>query len=74
MVFVGNMESNGKRVVNDMVTNTVALFLYDKFLKEHLTSPSDSELVAILKAAGVVTTISELTAMLRRAGYNLNPL
>ena len=74
MSFVGNMEGDGKRMVNDMLTNTIGLFLYDKFLKEHLTSPTDSQFVSILKAAGVVTGIGEIKALLRRSGYNLNPL
>ena len=67
----GSLEHDGKAVVNNMITNAGAMFLYEKFLKQYVAQEGDSELLNILKTAGVITGVEELKAILARAGYNL---
>ena len=71
MSFFGNLEGDGKSVVNNMITNSVGIVVYNKFIKGYLPK-SQSEIVNTLYAAGVVTAIEEVKAILARSGYNLN--
>ena len=71
MSFIGQIEGDGKSVINNMVTNAAAMLLYNKVLSEFLPK-TDNEFLQILMSAGVITTVEEVKAVLARAGYNLN--
>ena len=71
MSFLGNVESDGKTIVNNMVTNAAAMLLWQKVISD-LVPKSESEYVNLLIAAGWITTVEELKNVLRRAGFNLD--
>ena len=71
MSFVGQVESDGKTIVNNMIVNTAGILLYNKVIAG-LLPKSQSEIVNTLYAAGIVTTIEEFKMIMARAGYSLN--
>ena len=73
MSFVGQVESDGKTIVNNIIVNTAGILLYNKVIAG-LLPKSQSEIVNTLYAAGIVKTIEEFKSIMGRAGYNLNLL
>ena len=71
MSFIGQVKGDGKQIVNNMITNTAGILVYNQFIAG-LLPKSQSTVVNTLYAAGIVTTIEEVKAILARAGYNLN--
>ena len=71
MSFIGQIEGDGKSVINNLITNATAMLIYNKVLSEFLPK-TDNEFLQILMSAGVITTVEEVKAILARAGYNLN--
>ncbi len=66
-----NVQGLGMRVANDLVLNSIALFLYSKTLQGYVVNEADSELFRILKSAGVVTGLDQLKGYLVSQGYSL---
>ena len=73
MAFVGQVKSEGKTIVNNMIVNTAGILLYNKVIAGILPK-GQSEIVNTLYAAGSVTTIEEFKMIMGLAGYNLNLL
>ena len=71
MSFISNLEGDGKSVINNMVTNTAAMLVWQKVISD-LVPKSESEYVNLLIAAGWITTVEELKNILRRAVFNLD--
>ena len=68
---MSGFEQDGKSVANNFILNLVSLVLFQKVIAPYVTSPEDSDVIKMLKAAGVVTGIEELKAILACAGYDL---
>ena len=64
--------ADGPKVINQFITNFGALYAYQKVLAPYIGSDQDSEMVALLKSAGVVTAIEELKRVLENHGVNLD--
>jgi len=73
MSFISNLEGDGKSIINNMATNVAAMFIWQKVISD-LIPKSDSEYINLLIAAGWVTSIEEVKAILKRAGFNLDLL
>ena len=71
MSFIFNMEGDGKSIVNNMITNTGVMLLWQKVISD-LIPKSENEYVNLLIVAGWITTVEKLKTILRRAGFNLN--
>ena len=71
MSFISNVEGDGKSIINNMITNTGAMLLWQKVISDFVPK-SESEYINLLIAAGWITTVEELKAILRRAGFNLD--
>ena len=51
MSFISNLEGDGKSVINNMITNTAAMLVWQKVVSD-LIPKSESECVSLLIAAG----------------------
>ena len=47
-------EPDGKSVENNFIINSTSLVLFQKVIAPYVTSPEDSDVIKMLKAAGVV--------------------
>ena len=71
MSFIQSAEGDFKTIANNMMLNAGSLILFDKVLSQYVVSNNDSDLIKTLKAAGLVTCIEEVKAVLARAGYDI---
>ena len=72
MAYLSPMESDAKKVLNDMIVNLIALGLYNKVLANYVKNDQDSELLALIKASAIVAGVEEVKRILTRSGWNLN--
>ena len=61
-----------KALGNDLVTNVVVLELYQRFLAEHFSSPTDSNFMNAAKMGVVLTLVEEFKRWAGRQGIRLN--
>ena len=72
MSYLSPVESDAKKVLNDMTVNLIALGLYNKVLASYVKNEQDSELLALIKASAIVAGVEEVKRILLRSEWNLN--
>ena len=68
---MSSVEGDLKSFANNMLVNTAGMLTWQK-LVQPLLPPAQNEYVNLLIAAGVITSIEEIKALLTRMGFNLN--
>ena len=68
---MSSVEGDLKSFANNLLVNTVGIAVWQKLLMP-LVLESQNEYIKILLAAGVVTSIEQVKAMLTHMGFNLN--
>ena len=61
-----------KQIGNDALLNIATLELYQRFLAEHISSPSDSNFSNAIKIGLVLTGVEEFKRWAQRQGISLS--
>ena len=68
---MSSVEGDLKSFANNMLVNTAGMIAWQKVVQP-LLPPTQNEYANLLIAAGVITSIEEIKALLTRMGFNLN--